>query len=294
MSTTLTLTDLRTQIGVQLGESDITGNFTSTPNGTTLLDNNRYDADNIWQNAFIQDISASPYPITRIQAWTQGNTSFTLFKAFGSGAPANGDSYELHRALSFFELRQVINRGISTCGQGLRTLVRDETQSLIAGQYQYLPNYSAATPNAYFPQGVVKVEVQYYTGLPTAPWLELTDWEYLDDFTLQLTQDSVDAYAGNQLRFTGYGPVTGRITNDNPYDVIGTFDDDFQIEALTWACTYHGWLMLAAKKTTGEGEHETQMSQIAFQNFDAARKQWQRPQVFKKKVKGALPPGWST
>lgn len=291
MATTLTLAQLRQEIGANLGEADVTGTITSPPS-TFVIDHNRWDLDGVWNQGYLQDTTVTGGSIARISNWTQSVNQFALFSNV-SGSSVVGNSYEVHKVLSFAELRRAINRGITMCGPGLRTLVRDETQTVQPSIYQYTPNYNAATTNAFFPQGVVRVEVQWDLGQPTAPWIQVNNWDYLDDFTIQFSYEDVNFYTGNPLRFTGYGPITNFITSDDPTLVIGTFDDDFLIESLVWASTHHAWLMAASKKSTGENKEELEMSQIAQQQFEESRRKWNRGSIIKRRIIVPTGVGWT-
>lgn len=276
MSVTITLASLRQEMGISLGEGAVTGTMTATPSGTTMLDTNRFDPDGYWDGAFVQDVTASGHPINRVQFWTGGNNTFFMFQGW-SGATLN-DQYELHRLLSFPELRASINRAIAMCGQTIRNVVRDETQTLTAGTYQYTPNYDPSAAHAFFPGQVFRVEIEYETGLPTAPWIETSDWKYLDDQTIQLDLHTVDYYAGNPIRFSGYGPITTRLTSDDPTQTICTLPDEFAAEILIWACVHHAWQILAAKQTAGEQASSKENAQQALQQFSLAVRNWQRAQ----------------
>jgi hypothetical protein len=291
MSTVLTLAQLRVEIGTDLGETDCTGTITSPPSGT-VTDNTRWDLDGTWNMGWLQDTTIAGGSISRIKTWAQSINQFALFNNL-SGSAATGDTYEVHKVLSFEELRRAINRGIATCGQGLRILVRDESQVFVAATYQYKPNYDATQANAFFPGGVMEVHVQWDLGQPTAPWVKLKEWYYLDDETIQFTYQDPDYYAGNPIRFLGYGPISQRITTDNPTYVVGTFDDDYQIEALHYACTHHAWLMAAAKKSSNESQEEMQMAQVALSKYEEARKKWNRPQFVHRKIIVPTGAGWT-
>jgi hypothetical protein len=320
VSTTLTLSDLRKRIQYACGQGDVSGTLTSV-GSNSVFDNRRYDNDGDWNGCYLQDYRAgtivSQFPlaeIVRVNQWYQSNGAFILYRNF-AGLPLAGDSYELTKLLSFPEIRNAINQAFNTVGATLRTLVRDESQSLVAGTYQYTPNYISATSaqyygpvppvytppttvppttptNQFFAQGVVKIECQYYTGLPTAPWTELINWDYLDDYTIQLNQDDVDTFAGNLIRFTGYGPIAGPLTNDEPITVIATFPDDFAIDILTWACAHHVWLMVAMKQTVGERDSSDKNAEMAFKQYQLAVNKYQRPTTFKRMVKVPTAPGW--
>jgi hypothetical protein len=291
MSTILTLSQLRIEIGTDLGETDCTGTITSPPGGT-ITDNQRWDLDGTWNMGWLQDLTVPGGSIVRIKTWSQSINQFALFNNPNPLA-ATGDQYEVHKVLSFEELRRAINRGLATCGEGLRVLVRDESQVFVAAQYQYKPNYNATQANAFFPQGVMRLDVQWDLGQPTAPWVTLTDWEYIDDETIQVSYSDADYYAGNPIRFVGYGPITKRITTDAPATVIGTFDDDFQIEVLHYACTHHAWLIAAAKKSSNESQEELQMAQMMLAKYEDARKKWNRPQLMKRRIKVPTGVGWT-
>lgn len=293
MAQTLTLGALREAIGKNLGEEFTNSTFTSIPSNTAI-DLNRNDLDGTWNQGWLQDVSSTGQPIVQVQNWTQSVNQFTFYRNIATldATVAQGDTYEVHKVLNFGELQAAVNRGLSLCGQGLRTLVRDETQVFVASVYQYTPNYNTALPNAFFPQGVVKMEVQYDLGVPTAPWIEVTGWDYLDDFTIQVSYYDADNFAGNPIRFTGYGPIVGRVTTNNPNFVIGTFTDDFMIDALIWACTHHAWMMAAVKKSTNENQAELQNAQYALSEFEACKKNWYRGAMIKRRVRTPTGVGW--
>lgn len=293
MSTTLTVGGLRQRMQMASGQGDVTGTFTAISAAMNVIDTNRFDSDGAWNGAYIQQTTGFSIGtgITRINQWWQDSGTFILYRPFTGTVHVN-DSYELTKLLSFPELRAAINNGFNTVGPSLRTLVRDESQMLVAGTYQYTPNYASAGANQFFVQGVVQIDCQYYEGLPTAPWTPLTNWEYLDDYTIQLNQDDVDTFAGNKIRFTGYGPIGPPLTNDFPSTVIAVFPDDFAIDILTWACVHHLWLMVAAKQTVGERDSSDKNAEMAFKQYQLAVNKYARPTPFKRMVKVPTAPGW--
>ncbi len=284
MSYQLTLGDLRVQVGRNLGEPEPLGVVSNYPaSGTAWQDISRFDDDNTFNGGWIQGYvtpSAVPFEpnnTQRILAWTQGNNTFTLYGPLASlPAPGPGTIYEVHQKLSFQQLRACVNNGIGWCGKYLRNQVRDETQAMQANQYQYTPNYSASATNAFWPGEVVRVDWEYWTGQGTREWIEMKDWYYLDDETLQFPTWVVDGWAPNPLRFTGYGPVTQRIVKDNWEQVIATFDDEFAANMLIWASTAAAWNMLGAQLQANEQSAAKANEQNALQQAQAARETWTR------------------
>jgi hypothetical protein len=248
-----------------------------------VIDTERFDDSNTFNGAFIQDITqAYVVPnisgIGRVNTWDQGTNTFTLYGPFRLNAPGAlaNDVYEVHQKVTFEQLGNSVNNGIAICGKWLRNLVRDESQVLVSNQYEVIPNYSAALPNAFFPGEVVRIDFQPDPGQPTSEWSELTGWYYLDDETIQLPTWVVDSFASNSLRFTGYGPVTGYILDANPNTVIGTFDDDFAATMLIWAVTADVWGTLASQLQANEQSAAAANEQRATQKWQAIRETWAR------------------
>lgn len=280
MTYSLTQSDLRVAVGRNIGEPEPLGQFTNSPGLTNLaIDINRFDDTNTFNGGYIQDTSAVGYPTARINTWDLPTNTFNLYRALQPTSivlPTIGDIYEVHQKLSFPQFRNCINNGIGWCGKWLRNQVRDETQTLIANQYTYKPNYSASATNAFWPGEVVRVDWEYWLGQQTKTWMELQGWFYLDDETIQFPTWVVDQWAPNPIRFTGYGPVSGFITDDNPARVIGTFDDDFAANMLIWATTAAAWNTLGAQLEANEQSAAKANEQNALQQAQASRSTWER------------------
>jgi len=265
-----------------MGFGPATGTFTGVT-ANNFSDSKRTETDGTINSFWIQDTTVSGGSISRVSSWTQSNAQGTLVVAWPV-LPAVGDSYELSvNSLSFPELRRAINSGIALCGRKLRTLVRDESQSLVSNTYQYTPNYDPASANAFFPRGVDRVSFLWWVGQTTREFTDV-NFSYIDDSTIQLDDFVVDAYAGDTIRFQGMGPLTQRLKTDDPAQTIATFNDEFMIDALVWACVNRAWMIAGAKKSAGESQFELAMAQDALQQHQATMESWRRGPTVKARM----------
>ena len=229
------------------------------------------DPDGTYDNGSIIDETVATASQGRISTQAQ-SAGYTLFAALTNGGSIS-DSYTALRALlTVRELREAINTGIATCGRSLRTL-NTATQTLVANTYQMTPTYGAG---GFWPGMVVKAEVQFYVGQPTRDYIPLEGWRYLDDEIIQLPASVVDSFAGNLIRWTGYGPVYDNLSTDNPGTVIGTFDDSGQIEMLTAAVKAAAFGTIAAKGPPSDSGRYRQLQADALAQFKDMQRKWSR------------------
>ena len=273
MSTTLTLAYLYQQVIDGLGQDPSSGTL-STVGTLNATDNTRFDPDGTWANGWLMDTTANS--TVRIQSWTQATNQWSFFSGL-QGAVA-GDAYQLFPgSISPGGMLNAINKGTAIDGKVIRTLVRDETQTLTANQYQYTPNYDPANANAFFPGQVVQCSFLYWLGQPTREWTTIPEAYLIDDYTFQFPASVCDTYAGSPIRFQGYGPLIPRVTSATlPNTVLGTFDDPSLIDALVYSVQGQAWLIVASKKTSGESEVERSNAEFCFEQSKAMLTNWRR------------------
>jgi len=273
VSTTLTLAGLYQLVFDRMGQDPSSGTLTTV--GTlNATDNTRFDPDGTWGNGWLLDTVVNS--TVRIQSWTQATNQFSFFNGL-QGASA-GDTYQLFPgSISPAALINAINSGTSLEGKAIRTLVRDESQVLIANQYQYSPSYDPSAINAFFPGMVVQCSFLYWTGQPTREWTLIDEAYLIDDYTFQFPAYTCDTYAGCQIRFQGYGPLLPRVTSATlPSATLATFNDPFLIDALVYSVCGQAWLIVAGKKTSGESTTERSNAEFCFEQAKALLTNWRR------------------
>ncbi len=270
MSTTFTLSQVRQRVGIQLANTYV-GSMTSSPNSVNVTDINCNDPDSTWDNAYLQDsVNGS---LGRILSYAQSG-KFTLFNALNPQG-AITDGIEVQKMMSFTDWREAVNTGIATCGKSLRTLTT-QTLALVANDYQLDNTDLVYGVGGFWPGLVVKIDYQVWTGQPTREYVNVDDWWWLDDETIQLPTWLVDQYAGNNVRATGYGPVIDNIATDAPGTVIGTFDDSSQIEMLVAGVKAAAAGILTAKAPPGDSARYRQIQADSLAQCNDLKRKWSR------------------